>query len=144
LTNHHSTTHLPRRSESETGEPCWSGRVKSGAVVPSAITTGVYREVPSGLMIEVTDWARDILTRSHHAARRFNPGATIRLARIGGQVQATLAEGPAADDHPVEIGEVTIYVESGLEGLIDVEEPHDRLVLKPSGSPPNPRGMHGE
>jgi hypothetical protein len=94
-------------------------------------------------MIEVTDWARDILVRSHHAARRFNPGATIRLARVGGEVQATLAEAPAEDDQPVELGEVTIYLESGLEGLIDIEEPHDRLVLKPSGSPPNVRGEHG-
>jgi hypothetical protein len=93
-------------------------------------------------MIEVTDWARDILVRSHHAARRFNPGATIRLARIGGEVQATLAEAPVDDDQPVDLGEVTIHVESGLEGLIDVEEPHDRLVLRPAGSRPNPRGLH--
>lgn len=93
-------------------------------------------------MIEVTDWARDILTRSHQAASRFNPGTAIRLARIGGQVQATLAEGPGEDDQPVDLGEVTVYVEAGLEGLVDVEEPHDRLVLKPPGSPPNVRGDH--
>lgn len=93
-------------------------------------------------MVEVSDWARDILTRSHHAARRFTPGATIRLARIGGQVEATLAEAPEAGDQPVDIGDVTVYVESGLEGLVDVEEPHDRLVLKPPGSAPNARGDH--
>jgi hypothetical protein len=91
-------------------------------------------------MIEVTDWAREILVRSHHAARRFNPSATIRLARVGGQVQATLAEAPANDDRPVKLGDATVYVEAGLEGLIDVEEPHDRVVLRPPGSIPNVRG----
>ena len=34
--NHHSATHRPRKSDSETGSPCWSGKVNSGAVVPSA------------------------------------------------------------------------------------------------------------
>jgi len=33
-------------------------------------------------------------------------------------------------------------VEEGLVGLHDVEEPHDRLVLKPPGSSPNVRGEH--
>ena len=93
-------------------------------------------------VLEVTDWARDILTRSHQAARRFNPGATIRLARMGGRIEATLAEAPEQDDHPLDLGEVTVYAETGLEGLIDVEEPHDRIVLRPSGSTPNVRGHH--
>lgn len=94
-------------------------------------------------MIEVTDWARDILTRSHAAARRFNAGAAIRLARTASGVEAILAEGPEPGDQEVELGQAAIYVEPGLEGLIDVEEPHDRLVLKPPGSPHNPRGQHG-
>jgi len=93
-------------------------------------------------MIEVTDWARDILTRSHHAARRFNPSATIRVAPAGGEVQALLAEAPEAGDQQLDLGEATIHVAQGLEGLIDVEEPHDRLVLRPLGSPPNVRGEH--
>jgi hypothetical protein len=93
-------------------------------------------------VIEITEWARDILTRSHHAARRFDPQATIRLARIGTQIEATLAEGPQEGDRPVDLGEVTVYVEAGLDGLIDIEEPHDRVVLKPPGSAPNARGAH--
>jgi hypothetical protein len=94
-------------------------------------------------MIEVTDWARDILTRSHSAAKRFNAEATIRLARTSTGVEAILAEGPRPGDQEVELGGATVYVEAGLEGLVDVEEPHDRLVLKPPGSPHNPRGEHG-
>jgi hypothetical protein len=94
-------------------------------------------------MIEVTDWARDILSRSHAAARRFNSEATIRLARTSTGVEAILAEAPQPGDQEVELDGATVYVESGLEGLVDVEEPHDRLVLKPPGSPHNPRGDHG-
>jgi hypothetical protein len=94
-------------------------------------------------VIEVTDWARDILTRSHEAARRFNQDTAIRLARTSTGVEALLAEGPEPGDQPIELGEATVYVEAGLEGLVDVEEPHDRLVLKPPGSPHNSREHHG-
>jgi hypothetical protein len=94
-------------------------------------------------VIEVSDWARDILTRSHAAARRFNAEATIRLASTSTGVEAVLADGPQPGDQEVRIGEATVYVQAGLEGLVDVEEPHDRLVLKPPGSAPNPRGEHG-
>ncbi|MGH2655599.1 MAG: hypothetical protein ACRDIZ_02670 [Actinomycetota bacterium] len=93
-------------------------------------------------MIDATDWARDILIRAHAAARRFNPDATIRVARASGQVQAVLAEAPAPDDQALRLDDVTVYVEAGLEGRIDVEEPHDRLVLRPPGSAPNLRPRH--
>lgn len=92
--------------------------------------------------IELTDWARDILQRSQAAARRFNPDARIRLARTGGGVETVLTDRPGHGDVEVEVGGVTIYVEPGLEGLLDVEEPHDRLVLRPPGSTPNARQPH--
>jgi hypothetical protein len=93
-------------------------------------------------VIEFTDWARDILNRSQEAARRFNPRARVRLARTPSGVQAMLTEEPAVGDEPVQVGEMTLYVERGLEGLVDVVEPHDRLVLRPHGSAPNIRGEH--
>jgi hypothetical protein len=93
-------------------------------------------------VLEFTEWARDILARSHQAAKRFNPDAVIRLARTGGGVEAMLAEGPKPGDRREAAGDVTVYVEAGLEGLVDVEEPHDRLVLRPPGSPPNIRSEH--
>ena len=89
-----------------------------------------------------TEWARDILERSQAAARRFDPGARIRLARTTMGVEAVLTHGPAETDREVRVGEMTLYVEEGLEGLVDVEEPHDRLVLRPRGSTPNARGDH--
>ena len=91
-------------------------------------------------MIQVTEWAADILNRSQSAARRFNPDARIRLARAGPSVEARLTDQPSAEDVAVPIGDMTLYVEQGLEGLVDVEEPHDRLVLRPLGSVPNQRG----
>ena len=80
--------------------------------------------------------------RSHAAATRFNPDAKIRLARTDSGVEAILAERAEPSDEPIDIGGVTLYVESGLDGLLDVEEPHDRLVLRPTGSPPNQRDAH--
>jgi len=91
-------------------------------------------------VIEVTEWARDILTRAQEAARRFDPEARIRLARIDGGVQAVLTDRPQPRDRQVEVGDMTLLVEDGLDGLVDVEEPHDRLVLRPAGSAPNVRG----
>jgi hypothetical protein len=93
-------------------------------------------------MLELTDWAKDILTRSDAAARRFNPGARIRLARQRGTVQATLTDSPLPDDQTLTFDGVTIFVEPGLDGLIDIEEPHDRVVLKPPGSSWNDRSAH--
>jgi hypothetical protein len=93
-------------------------------------------------MVEFTDWARDILGRSQQAAARFNPDAKIRLARTAGGVEALLTDRPDPTDEAVQVDAVTVYVEDGLEGLVDVEEPHDRLVLRPVGSPPNVRGEH--
>ena len=91
-------------------------------------------------MIELTEWAREIVTKSQAAAARFNPSARIRLARVGGEVRAELTDQPSAGDQVVPVGSVELYVESGLEGLLDVEEPHDRLVLRALGSAPNARG----
>jgi hypothetical protein len=93
-------------------------------------------------VIEFTEWASEILQRSEQAARRFNPDARVRLARVGGVVQAVLTDRPAPDDREVDVGEATVYVEAGLEGLVDIEEPHDRVVLRPSGSAPNAREHH--
>ncbi len=86
-------------------------------------------------MIEFTDWAVDILSRSESAARRFNPDARLRLLREGSAVRFELAEEPQPEDEPVthESG-FTLWVERGLDGVVDVVEPHDQLILRPPGS----------
>jgi hypothetical protein len=93
--------------------------------------------------LEFTDWAKDILQRADAGARRLNPDARVRLVRAAAGMEAVLSDAPADDDEVVSIGEATIFVEQALVGLVDVEEPHDRLVLKPIGSQPNIREEHG-
>ncbi len=87
-------------------------------------------------MIEITDRALELLSKATVAARRFDPTAVIRIVGEAGNVRFELSDGPGPSDLPVERDGVTIHVEAQLSGLIDVEEPHDRLVLRP----PSPDG----
>lgn len=87
--------------------------------------------------MECTDWARQILTRSHAAATRFDPSVRIRVATTAGSVQAVLADGPEPGDTEFAIGDFAVLIEEGLDGLLDCTEPHDQLVLRPAGSTPN-------
>lgn len=93
-------------------------------------------------MIEFTEWAKDILQRTQTAAARFDPAARVRLARKRGVVEAMLIHDPEPDDVEVDAGGMAVFVERDLEGLVDIEEPHDRLVLRPPGSTPNVRAEH--
>jgi hypothetical protein len=94
----------------------------------------------NGGVVTFTDWAREILRKSQAAARRFDPQARLRIGRTPAGVQAILIHQPDPGDTPYELDGVTVFVEDGLQGLVDIEEPHDRLVLRPEGSTPNPRG----
>lgn len=84
-------------------------------------------------MIEATEPAAELLARSGAAARRFNPEACIRVAPGGDGVRFELADGPQPGDVAVEHPEITFYVDATLDGVIDVEQPHDRLVLRLRG-----------
>jgi hypothetical protein len=94
-------------------------------------------------MVEFTDWAKDILQRADAGARRLNPDARVRLVRSGSAMEAVLSDAPGPEDAVVSIGEATIFIERGIDGLVDIEEPHDRIVLRPAGSQPNIREDHG-
>ncbi len=85
-------------------------------------------------MIEFTDWATEILQRTHEAARRFDPFATVRLTRSGDGVQFSLADEPGDGDRLVQGDGFEILVQEGLDGTVDVVEPHDQLILRPPGS----------
>jgi hypothetical protein len=85
--------------------------------------------------IEFTDWATEILQRTHTAARRLNADATVRLHRTGDRVEFSLTdERYDGDAHVAERG-FELWVEPGLEGTVDVVEPHDQLILRPPGDP---------
>jgi hypothetical protein len=85
-------------------------------------------------MIEFTDWANDILRRSSEAARRFNADASVRLFRKGGGVAFELTDERSSGDLTVEGDGFELLVEEGLDGIVDVVEPHDQLILRPPGS----------
>ena len=87
-------------------------------------------------MIAFTDWAVDILARANGAARRFNPDARLRLRADGDEVVFELTDEPAPGDRTIEHDAgFTLFVAGGLEGTVDVVEPHDRLILRPPGDP---------
>jgi hypothetical protein len=86
-------------------------------------------------VIGFTDWALDILARADAAARRFNPEARLRLLSDGPAVAFQLVDEQVAGDEVIEHDAgFTLYVEPGLDGIVDVVEPHDRLILRPPGS----------
>jgi hypothetical protein len=93
-------------------------------------------------VLEFSDWAVDILRRSNDAARRFNPDARVRLSRAGSGVKFALTDRAEPGDRTVEEHGFVLFVERGIEGFVDVVEPHDQLVLRPLGSTPNPREHH--
>jgi hypothetical protein len=83
-----------------------------------------------------TEWAIEILSRADTAARRFNPDAKLRVVRDGDGVRFELSEGSQATDTVVDHPSgFTLFVQEGLEGTVDVVEPHDRLILRPPGDP---------
>lgn len=86
-------------------------------------------------MIQFTEWATDILRRSHTAARRFDPNATLRMARgTDGTVAFELTDERQEGDLLVHGDGFDLLAQEGLDGIVDVVEPHDRLILRPPGS----------
>ncbi|MGH2636584.1 MAG: hypothetical protein ACRDHU_10640 [Actinomycetota bacterium] len=94
-------------------------------------------------MLEFTPWATEILGRTHAAARRLNPAATVRLQRHRDGVQFALTDERHDGDELVEGDGFELWVEAGLGGTVDVVEPHDRLVLRPPGDPERSVRAHG-
>ena len=85
-------------------------------------------------MIEFSEWASDILRRSYEAARRFNPDANVRLLRSEDGVRFELTDERQPGDETVQGDGFELLVEEGIDGIVDVVEPHDRLILRPPGS----------
>jgi hypothetical protein len=88
-------------------------------------------------VLAFTDWAIEILSRADAAARRFNPDVRVRIIRdANGGVRFELTdEADPADqvlEHP---SGFTLLVQEGLEGTVDVIEPHDQLILRSPGDP---------
>lgn len=87
------------------------------------------------MAIEFTQWATEILQRTHAAARRFNPDVTVRLHRAGDGLVFSLTDERETGDELVPGDGFELLVEAGLDGVVDVVEPHDRLILRAPGDP---------
>ena len=83
-------------------------------------------------MVTFTERAADALRASLAAARRFDPGAALRVERRGGVVAVVFASDPDPSDTVVEVGGgLTVGVQAGLDGTIDAGE-HNELTVVPS------------
>lgn len=87
-------------------------------------------------VIDVSERAAALLVKAGAAARRFNPDACIRVVPTDGGVRFVLSDGPEDGDVSVERDGVTFFADPTLAGTVDVEDPHDRLVLRSN----TPRG----
>jgi hypothetical protein len=86
-------------------------------------------------VLEFTDWAIEILSRADAAAKRFNPDARVRVLReTDGAIRFELTDEATPGDRVVDhAAGFTLFAQEGLEGTVDVVEPHDRLILRPPG-----------
>lgn len=107
-------------------------RRSSGRVARRATGSRPYH---GRMAIAFTGWATEILQRTHAAARRFNPDATVRLHRVGDGVEFALTDERSEGDELVGGDGFELWVQAGLEGTVDVVEPHDQLILRPPGDP---------
>jgi hypothetical protein len=63
----------------------------------------------------------------------LNPDAAVRMQRAPGGVHFVLTDERAETDELVRGDGFELLVEPGLEGTVDVVEPHDQLVLRGPG-----------
>jgi hypothetical protein len=82
-------------------------------------------------VIDFTPRAQEILARTHQAARRFSPDSLVRASRSADGVTFSLVDRPEPGDLKIDGEGFVLLVEAGLEGTVDVVEPHDQLVLRP-------------
>lgn len=82
-------------------------------------------------MIDFTPRAEEILARTHQAARRFSPDSLVRASRSGDGVMFSLVDRQEPGDVRIDGEGFVLLVEAGLDGTVDVVEPHDQLVLRP-------------
>lgn len=88
-------------------------------------------------MLEVSEGALEVLERAHSAATRLNPDAKVRIFRRSGVVETGFADAPESGDTVLELDSnsndgriLTIFVEEGISGVLDVSAEHDRLVVR--------------
>lgn len=80
--------------------------------------------------LEITEGALDVIRRAYTAAERFGPKARIRVLRLGGEVEIGFAQEPEDGDEVIEQEGLTIFVQGGISGTLDVSAEHSRLIVR--------------
>ncbi|HEU5004060.1 MAG TPA: hypothetical protein VFW71_14960 [Actinomycetota bacterium] len=83
--------------------------------------------------LQITDDAATVLERAYDAAARFNPSVKLRVSRVGPRVDVGFADHPSPGDEVVLVGDIIVFVESGITGTLDAVKPHDHLTVREHG-----------
>jgi hypothetical protein len=82
-------------------------------------------------VIDFTPRAEEILARTQQAARRFSPDSVVRVSRSADSVTFALVDRQEPGDVRIAGQGFVLLVEAGLQGTVDIVEPHDQLILRP-------------
>jgi Fe-S cluster assembly iron-binding protein IscA len=80
--------------------------------------------------LAITEAATEVLERAYEAATRFNPEARIRIYLLGETVETGFADAPEETDEVIEHNGMTLFLERGISGTLDVSAEHDRLLVR--------------
>jgi len=81
-------------------------------------------------VLRITEEAAGVLERAYDAAARFNPAVKIRVSRVGTRVDVNFTDHPSPGDEVVIVGDIIVFVESGIAGVLDATQPHDHLTVR--------------
>ena len=81
-------------------------------------------------MLRINDEAAAVLERAYDAAVRFNPAIKVRVSRVSNRIEVGFADHPSPGDEVVVVGDIIVFVESGITGVLEALQPHDRLAVR--------------
>jgi hypothetical protein len=81
-------------------------------------------------MLRITDEAAGVLERAYDAAVRFNPSVKVRVSRVGSRIEVGFTDHPSPGDEVVMVGDIIVFIESGISGTLEAVQPHDHLMVR--------------
>ena len=80
--------------------------------------------------MQISEGAATVLERAHDAAVRFNPSIKVRVHRLGDRIEVGFTDHPSPGDDVVTTGDIVVFVQSGISGILEAVQPHDRLTVR--------------
>lgn len=84
-------------------------------------------------MLRISEDAAGVIERAFDAAARFNPSVKIRVSRVGSRIEVGFTDHPSPGDDVAMVRDIVVFVESGITGVLDAAQPHDRLLVREEG-----------